>query len=305
MAPRGTASLARDLAALVRPQQWYKNLLVFVGLVFSLGLFEAELLARTTAAFFVFCVLAGGVYVVNDVLDAAEDRLHPRKRLRPVAAGRIGRVAALAFGLTLLALGLVAAESIHPQFFAVAAAYVVLQLAYVAYLKHHVFLDLFTIATGLMLRAAGGAVLIGVGMSPWLVLCTFFLALFLGLGKRRNELAVMGEAAGRHRRNLMQYSPDLLQQATTVVTSALVVSYSLYAFFHAQPLMMLTIPFALYGLFRYLFLTGAGTEGGEPEALLADRPMLANLLLWAALVVVILYRGADLARLWDALGGPP
>ena len=288
----GAAGLASDLLALARPRQWYKNLLLFVGLVFSLHLFDVGLALRALAGFAVFCALASGIYAFNDVLDAAEDRLHPRKRARPVASGRIPGPVAVAFGGALLSGGLAVAWSLGLGFFVVGLAYVLLQLGYLLSFKHQVFLDLFSISSGLVLRAIAGVVLIGVALSPWLILCTFFLALFLGLGKRRNELSVLGDGAALHRRNLGDYTPALLDQATTVITSALVVSYSLYAFFHENKLMMATIPFALYGLFRYMFLVSERGMGGEPEAVFKDVPSLVNMALWGLVVVAILYGGA-------------
>lgn len=287
------ASWWRDLAELARPRQWYKNLLLFAGLVFGLHLFEPLLAGRAVGGFVVFCAVASSVYALNDVLDAAEDRRHPVKRHRPVASGRVAPATAVALAGALMLAGLVAASLLHLGFFAVTLAYVLLQVAYVFSLKHHVFLDLFSIASGLLLRAVAGVVLVGVALSPWLLLCTFFLALFLGIGKRRAELRVLGEAAAAHRRNLRDYSEPLLVQATTIVTSVLVMSYSLYAFFHEQTAMMATIPFALYGLFRYLFLVGERDQGGEPEALFRDPPSLANLALWGLTAVFVLYGGPE------------
>lgn len=292
-AARGTlGSLVPDLLALARPRQWYKNLLLFVGLVFSLHLFEPGLAARAVAGFAVFCALASGIYALNDVLDAAEDRMHPRKRTRPVASGRVAAPVAVGFGAVLVGAGLASAWLLSPGFFLVGLAYVLLQVAYLLSFKHQVFLDLFSISSGLVLRAIAGVVLIGVALSPWLILCTFFLALFLGLGKRRNELSILGDGAALHRKNLGDYTPALLEQATTVITSALVVSYSLYAFFHENKLMMATIPFALYGLFRYMFLVSERGLGGEPEAVFKDVPSLVNMALWGLAVVLILYGGA-------------
>lgn len=290
------ASLPRDLVALARPRQWYKNLLLFVGLVFSLHLFDGPLALRAAAGFVVFCALASGIYALNDVLDAKEDALHPRKRGRPVASGRVPPKAATIFGGVLVGAGLGTAWALHQGFAAVCLAYVVLQLGYVLSFKHQVFLDLFSISSGLVLRAIAGVVLIGVALSPWLILCTFFLALFLGLGKRRNELSVLGSGAAAHRRNLAEYTPALLDQATTVITATLVVSYSLYTFFHANKLMMATIPFALYGLFRYMFLVSERGMGGEPEAIFKDVPSLVNLAFWTLAVIIVLYGGPELGE---------
>jgi 4-hydroxybenzoate polyprenyltransferase len=301
--PEPAPGLARDLLRLFRPRQWYKNVLLFVGLVFSLHLFNAGLAARALEGFAAFCVVASGVYALNDVIDAAEDRVHPKKRSRPVAAGRIREPVAAALGVAAICAGLGGAWLLSLPFFLVTAGYVALQVAYLLSLKHQVFLDLFSIAAGLVLRAIAGVVLVGVVLSPWLVLCTFFLALFLGLGKRRNELHVLGADAAAHRRNLGDYSQRLLDQATTVVMSALVVSYSLYTFFHENKAMMATIPFALYGLFRYLFLVSERNLGGEPEVLFKDVPSLVNLVLWGALSVAILYTGPErIAQLFAGLG---
>ena len=289
---RARGNLLTDLVGLMRPRQWYKNLLLFVGLVFSLHLFDPHLVALSFAGFGVFCALSSGIYALNDVLDVEEDRLHPRKRMRPVASGRVPVPAALLFGGALLGVGLISAWFLDVRFFAVGLAYALLQVGYLLSFKHQVFLDLFSISSGLVLRAIAGVVLIGVALSPWLILCTFFLALFLGLGKRRNELSVLGSGAALHRRNLGEYTPALLEQATTVITSALVVSYSMYAFFHENEWMMATIPFALYGLFRYMFLVSERGMGGEPEAVFKDLPSLVNLALWGLVVVLILYAGA-------------
>jgi 4-hydroxybenzoate polyprenyltransferase len=300
------AGVVPDLVALARPRQWYKNLLLFAGLVFSLHLFEPGLALRSVAGFAVFCALASGIYALNDVLDAAEDRLHPRKRTRPVASGRIPVPVAVGFGGALLGAGLASAWFLGLGFFLVGLAYVLLQMGYLLSFKHQVFLDLFSISSGLVLRAIAGVVLIGVALSPWLILCTFFLALFLGLGKRRNELSVLGDGAALHRKNLGDYTPALLDQATTVITSALVVSYSLYAFFHENKLMMATIPFALYGLFRYMFLVSERGMGGEPEAIFKDVPSLVNMALWGLVVVAILYGGAQAtADLFPPANGAP
>lgn len=292
--------IGRDLVALLRPRQWYKNLLLFVGLVFGLKLAEPALAARALGGFALFCLAASGVYALNDVLDAKEDRLHPRKRFRPVAAGRIGARTALGIAGGLFFVSLVGAALLQPAFFGVTLAYVLLQVLYVLVLKHQVFLDLFSIASGLLLRAVAGVVLVGVTLSPWLLLCTFFLALFLGLGKRRAELRALGDAAGTHRRNLTEYTEPLLAQATTIVTATLIMSYSLYAFFHPHIAMMATIPFAMYGLLRYLYLVTAREGGEEAEAIFRDAPSLVNLALWGATAVFVLYSGPERALEWWA-----
>lgn len=297
---RSAAETARDLVRLARPQQWYKNLLLFVGLVFALHLDEPDAARLAASGFLVFCLASSGVYAWNDVLDAPRDRLHPRKASRPVASRRVSVATAGVLGTALLLASVVSAAALGRPFLAVLVAYLAVQAAYLLSLRHHVFLDLFALATGLVLRAAAGVVVLGVALSPWLVLCTFFLALVLGLGKRRSELGELGESAPTHRESLRQYDAWVLDQSTAVVTSALVASYSLYAFFHGDPLMMLTVPPALYGVLRYLLLAHQGKLTEGPQGVFRDLPSVVSFVLWSFLVVAVLY--ADLAP-WTVSGG--
>jgi 4-hydroxybenzoate polyprenyltransferase len=279
----------------LRPRQWVKNLFVFGGLVFGQQLFTS---ARWTslAAFVVFCGLSGAIYLLNDVADRAKDRLHPDKRRRPIASGRLPVPHAVATAALLIGAGLAAAVWLAPAFALVALAYVVLLSAYSAWLKHVVILDVLTVAIGFVLRAAAGALVIGVTISGWLLICTVLLALFLALGKRRHEVLTLEADAARHRPILAEYSAGLLDQMIAVVTASTVTAYALYtmspetvAKFHTS-LLPITVPFVLYGIFRYLYLLYRRQLGGNPsETVVRDRPLLLNTLLWLLVVLVLIY----------------
>jgi 4-hydroxybenzoate polyprenyltransferase len=284
----------RVLLAALRPKQWSKNLIVFIGAVFALQLTEPGAVLRAGAAFVAFCLLSSAGYLFNDLLDIEADRQHPVKRNRPIASGLIARRRALALSLVLAAMGLTLALSLTPAFALVAGGYLGLTVLYSARLKHLVLIDLFVIAAGFVLRAVGGAVVVGVKVSPWLYVCTVLAALFLGLGKRRQELAALQATAGSHRRSLGEYTVELVDQLTTIVTAATIIAYSLYTFsapnLPRNEAMMLTIPLVIYGLFRYLYLVRVQGEGGSPEELLlTDRPLFASAIGWAALSAAILY----------------
>ena len=263
---RRTVPSPFDFLRALRPKQWTKNLLVYFALVFSLNQYWtpgnlAQLtanLARASAAFWAFCMISSAQYLINDVLDVSKDRLHPRKRHRPIAAGLVSVPQAVAGAVVLLALGLGLASLIDPLLGLIGATYFVLMLGYSFSLKHLVIVDVFAIAGGFVLRAAAGAIAIGVPISPWFYTCTVLAALFLGFSKRRHELVLLEKGAGDHRRILDEYSPQLLDQMISVVTTSTVVAYALYTFTErslpSNHAMMLTIPFVLYGIFRYLFL---------------------------------------------------
>jgi 4-hydroxybenzoate polyprenyltransferase len=284
------------LLASLRPRQWTKNLLVFAGLIFSRGLLEPALVARSVLAFSLFCLLSGGVYLINDVMDAERDRAHPQKRHRPVASGRLPPAVALAAGVGLLAGATAAAFLLSPRFGLVALAYAVLLTAYSAGLKHVVIVDTLIIAGGFVLRALAGVVVLGIDFSDWLLLCTILLALFLTFGKRRAELRELEAGAIGHRPILSEYSPELLDQMIAVVTASTLMAYALYTMATETHLRLgtarlpLTIPFVLYGIFRYLYLLYRRDLGGNPsEHLLTDLALLVDVALWGAAVIVILY----------------
>ena len=290
-------SAAANLIISIRPGEWTKNLFVFAGLLFGQRLTDAVAVKRAGLAFLVFCALAGVVYLVNDVADRDRDRQHPRKKNRPIASGALGVPTALGAAVVLTACGLGGAWWLGRDFFAVAAGYLLLLVLYSGPLKHIVIIDVLTIAIGFVLRVAAGAVAIGVPISQWLLICTILLALFLGLSKRRHEIVLLADGAIGHRRILEEYSPYLLDQMIGVVTASTLMAYILYATSHetaekfgTSPL-GLTIPFPLYGIFRYLYLVHRKEGGGSPaELLLNDRPLLACVAFWAVAVVVIIYR---------------
>ena len=279
----------------LRPRQWVKNLFVFAGLVFAQRLFTPAVWAAL-AAFVVFCGLSGAIYLLNDVADRDKDRLHPDKRSRPIASGRLPVRTALAAAVVLIVIGLAAAVWLSRPFAAAAAAYVVLLCAYSAWLKHVVIVDVLVVALGFVLRAAAGALAIGVAISGWLLICTVLLALFLALGKRRHEVLTLEGRAAQHRPILAEYSAGLLDQMIAVVTASTVTAYALYtmspetvAKFHTS-LLPATLPFVLYGIFRYLYLLYRRHLGGNPsDMVVRDRPLLLNTLLWLIVVLLIIY----------------
>ena len=281
----------------LRPRQWVKNLFVFGGLVFSQRLFTASVWPAL-AAFAIFCGLSGAIYLLNDVADRDKDRLHPRKRERPIASGLLTVPAALASAAVLILAGLGAAVALSPRFAAVALAYVVLLSLYSVVLKHVVIVDVLTVAIGFVLRAVGGALAIGVEISGWLLICTILIALFLALGKRRHEYLTLEGDAARHRPILAEYSAGLLDQMIAVVTASTVTAYALYtmspetvAKFHTH-LLPVTLPFVLYGIFRYLYLLYRRQLGGNPsELFLNDRALLLNTIGWIVAILLIIYGG--------------
>jgi len=288
-------SLVAAAVVSLRPRQWSKNLFVFAGLIFSQSLFT-PLFWPALAAFLIFCALSGAIYVFNDLADVEKDRLHPTKRNRPIASGALAAPTAAALGLVLLVGSLGAAFRLSVPFFLVAAAYAILLTAYSLWLKHLVILDVLTVAAGFVLRAVGGAAAIAVEISGWLVICTILVALFLALGKRRHEYRTLRGDAASHRPILAEYSESFLDQMVAVVTASTVTAYALYtmspdtvAKFHTR-LLPVTLPFVLYGIFRYLYLLYRRELGGNPsDLLLNDRALLVNTVLWMLSLLVIIY----------------
>jgi len=288
-------SLPRALFVSLRPHQWLKNLVVLAALVFSKHLFDIPALAQASLAFAVFCALAGAVYLVNDLADLERDRLHPAKRLRPLASGELRPQVARAAAAGLFVFALLASATLGAGFLLCALAYPALGIAYSLALKHVVIVDVLAVALGFVLRAVAGAVAIGVHFSPWLLVCTLLLALFLALAKRRHELVTLEDAAA-HRQILAEYSPYLLDQMIAVVTASCLTAYAFYTLApetvekYRTERLALTIPFVIYGIFRYLYLVHQRDQGGSPgDVLLTDRPLLAAVALWAAVMVLIVY----------------
>jgi len=278
----------------LRPKQRSQNLLVFSGLVFTYNLLNPGMLTRTILAFVAFCALSSAGYLWNDLRDIQADRLHPVKRRRPIASGQVPPALAAMIAVVLGVAGLTLALALGTPFLLVASLYMLLTVTYSIWLKHLVLIDVFGISAGFVLRAVGGAVVIGVPVSPWLYVCTVLVSLFLGFGKRRNELELMESGAGGHRKNLEQYSVELLDQLILIVASVTIMAYSLYTF-SAENLprdhsMMLTIPLVLYGLFRYLYLVRVRHQGGAPEDLLLTDPgLLWTAISWVGLSLIVLY----------------
>jgi 4-hydroxybenzoate polyprenyltransferase len=285
------------LVMALRPRQWLKNGLLFVPLAFTLNLHHVDLVARTLGAFMCFCALSSAGYLLNDVKDVESDRAHPAKRSRPIASGRLSVPVALAAALALALAGLGGCFWLSPQFGGTGVAYLGMTTVYTLWMKHQVLLDVFGIAAGFVIRAAAGAVAIGVPISPWLYSATMLGALLIALGKRRADLQTLGASAARHRRNLEAYTVELVDQLIAIISGTALMTYALYTF-SAENLprdhsMMLTIPVVLYGLFRYLYLLHVRGGGGAPdELLLRDTPLLASIGVWAALAVAVLYLGS-------------
>jgi len=281
----------------LRPRQWVKNGFIFAALVFDGQVTAAGPLLRTLAGFVVFCLASSAVYLINDLADIEEDRVHPVKRTRPLPSGALPVSVAVVAAIVLVVITLGFGLALATGFAAVVFAYLVLNLLYSLRLKHVPIIDVFLVAAGFVLRVGAGETLITVErFSPWLYVCTTLLALFLALGKRRAELKLLADSAGQHRRVLDGYTIPLLDHLLVIVSSTTIMAYSLYTFsaenLPDNHLMMLTIPFVIYGLFRYIWLSQVKDAGGAPEdLLLSDRPLLATVLLWGLAATAVLYLG--------------
>lgn len=279
----------------LRPKQWTKNLIIFAALVFDVKFLEPSFVLRATTAFVLFSLLAGSIYLVNDLVDVQKDRRHPYKRHRSIASGRLPRRRAQAAVAVIWAAVLPASLALGPKFLAVALVYLGTMLAYQWLLKHYVLIDVFTLAAGFVLRAVAGAAAIDVPISPWLYAVTVLLSLFLGFAKRRHELLLLEGEADDFRPALEHYTAELLDQMIVVVAASTIMAYSLYTFtapnLPPNHAMMVTIPFVLYGIFRYFLLIHRSDAGAGPpdQLLLTDRPLLASILLWVLSVLAILY----------------
>jgi len=286
----------RTLTISFRPTQWFKNLFIFAALVFSRNLNDLSMGLSVLGAFALFCLLSSGTYLINDLFDLRNDREHPLKSRRPLASGQLSKSTAAITAAVLVLASLGLSFLLHPHFGVAALTYLVINLAYSAYLKQVVILDVMLVAFGFVLRAVAGALVIEVEISSWLLICTVLIALFLALGKRRHEVQLLAEGSSQHRRVLGEYSPYFLDQMIAVVTASALMSYTLYTLspevarkFGDNDLMF-TVPFVLYGIFRYLYLVHRQSKGGSPaHVLLTDRPLMLDILLWFAAVWFILY----------------
>lgn len=300
---------------LLRPHQWVKNVFVFAGLVFGRRMFDPESVSLTFAGFFALCLVSSAVYIINDIRDRHEDRLHPRKRLRPIASRAVPVSHAVVLAGLLLALGLGGSWALRPPGFGlIATAYFALQVGYTFAFKHLVILDVIAIGTGFVLRAVSGAVLIGVAISHWLVLCTFTLCLFMGFSKRRCELTAMaanGQSAGQHRRTLALYTADLLNHMTTLTAGVAIVTFLLYTVdkrtveVFGTNYLLYTLPIVVYAVFRFALLVEHGGVDGPTDVVLKDRPFQIAILCWVLAALVIVYWGEQIRDYVESLGPPP
>ena len=294
------AGLPKYLLLTMRPKQWFKNVFVFAGIVFANDILLTNLdsIVRVLATFLLWCLIASSIYLINDLVDIDKDRQHPKKRYRPLASGHLAPGAALTATLVFLGIGLPLAWLLSAKLALVLAVYVVMQLAYSFRLKHVVILDVFIIAAGFIFRTVSGALVLDITISPWLLICTGLLSLFLALAKRRHELVLLEAGSGSHRRVLDDYSTELVQEMISIVTASTIIAYILYTLNPTNPhiptkpfpMMLTTVPFVVYAIFRYLYLVYKKDEGGSTEEmLLKDWPMLLDILLWGLTVLAILY----------------
>jgi 4-hydroxybenzoate polyprenyltransferase len=279
----------------MRPRQWIKNGFVFFALIFDKQLFQPEPFLRTTEGFLLFCLISSSVYLFNDLADIEADRQHPQKKHRPLASGRLSAGVAIVAAVLLAVLALSLGYWLAPAFAALLSMYFVINLLYSRWLKHVPILDVLIIAAGFVLRVAGGVTLITVErFSPWLYMITVLFSLYLGLGKRRAEMSLLAQGAASHRKVLDGYTLPLIDQYITIVSGTTIVAYALYTFsapnLPQNHSMMLTIPFVVYGIFRYLQLIQTGNTTGSPEEVaLTDRPLQVTVLLWGLAVIAIFY----------------
>jgi 4-hydroxybenzoate polyprenyltransferase len=293
--PNGSlVSTARDILVTTRPRQWTKNLVVLAALAFSGDLFDAQRALLAVATFGLFCLLSGAVYTFNDIVDAQADKTHAEKAARPIASGSLSVGVAVPAALVLAVLAVAGCFALGVRVGVVALAYLALQAGYTLLFKRVVILDAMVIASGFVLRAVAGAWAIKVPVSPWLLLCTFLLAVFLALAKRRHELGLLEEQASSHRESLREYSVPLIDSMISATVAATILAYALYTFSPGRGeryhYLMATVPIVAYGLYRYLFLVYGHNLGGSPEEiLLTDWPLIIDIIVWMAAVGIIVY----------------
>lgn len=279
----------------MRPKQWAKNVFVFAPLVFDVKLTDPYYLGRTIAGFVLLCLVSGAVYLINDLVDIEKDRQHPRKRLRPLPSGQLSVTPAIIAAVLIVLISLPAGLILDWAFGAILTGYLLIQIAYSFWLKNIVIIDVLMIAAGFLLRVAAGVPLVEAErFSPWLYVSMMLLALLIGFGKRRHELVLLKENANAHRQSLQEYNLPLLDHAITIVTASTLLTYALYTFsapnLPPNHSMMLTIPFVLYGIFRYLYLIHVKGMGGAPEEIVfSDRPLQVTVFLWGLGVVLVMY----------------
>lgn len=285
-------STALNLLRLLRPRQWVKNVFILAAPLYGGGLFVDETIVRTLLAVAIFCALSGGIYAFNDLKDVDQDRLHPRKRTRPLASGRIRPWMAVLFGAFLLCVSLAGALLVSRGLFWAALCYLVINTFYTLWWKHVVILDIFSVASGFVLRVVAGALAADVVLRPWILVCTLALALLVSLGKRRSEIVLLGGSAENHRRILSEYPLPFIDTLIIVASTMTVLAYTLFTFDSGHShYLMTTIPFVFYGVFRYLYLIYVKGETDPPEViLLRDAPMLINGVLWGVSSAWLFYQ---------------
>jgi 4-hydroxybenzoate polyprenyltransferase len=278
------------LIELMRPKQWIKNFFVFAALIFSKKFIYLPYLIKTLHAFICFCLISSSVYILNDIVDEKKDKLHPKKKTRPIAAGVVEKKEAIIFLIILIPITLIFSIYVDVYFFMILSFYLINNILYTFKLKHMVIIDVMSIAAGFIFRVVGGALAIGVIVSPWILVCTMLLSMFLALSKRRNELIILDNNAGNHREILKEYSLPFIDNMLSTITASIVMAYSLYTFFaYTEKYMMLTIPFVLYGIFRYQYIVYKENKGGSPdEIVITDIPLLINIILWVIISILIL-----------------
>ncbi len=299
----GDMETLRLIVVSMRPQQWAKNVLVFAAVVFSGRFLDVDALLASLLCFASFCLVSGAIYIFNDIVDRESDRLHPLKKARPIASGELSVGAASVAAMVAALAGLAVALYVSFAFadasilvFVVVLVYLLLQIAYTLLLKHLVILDVMTLSAGFVLRVLAGGVAIDAQLSYWAIICTILLALFMGFGKRRHEIILLNDAAISHRRSLGEYSPYFLDQMIAVTTASTVMAYALYTMSSevieklGTDKLIVTLPFVIYGIFRYLYLVHRRDVAGDPtRALLTDPPLMVSVMLWFITVVILLY----------------
>jgi 4-hydroxybenzoate polyprenyltransferase len=280
----------KDLISLMRVRQWYKNLLIFLAIFFSSNISNYEHLYLTMIGFFALSFVSSANYIINDLIDIKKDQLHPEKKFRPLAAGKIRKSVAIILAILLLILALFIAYNLNVQFMGIVVLMFVITQIYTFYLKKIVFADILTIAILFVIRALSGAVLIDVQISPWLVLCPFFLSLFLSVGKRHSDILLMKEKSAKTRKVLKDYTQKLTESLMTISTTLLIISYALYSFLSEHQNLLYTLPFALFVIFRYYQLISNGSViARHPEKVIKDKAIIIGILLWVIITAVMIY----------------
>jgi len=294
--------MVRALVRAMRPKQWAKNVFIFAGVFFDGRVLDPLRLLHSVLAFAIFCLVSSAIYLINDLADMEQDRQHPMKRNRPLASGALQPPVALAAAVVMLVASIVASFFLQTIFGFITVLYALIMILYSFSLKHVVIIDVMAVAAGFVLRVFAGATVVEVTrFSPWLYVCTTLLALFIAINKRRHEILLLAENANNHRPALQEYTPAFLDNMTSLVTATMLAAYSFYTFsapnLPKNHSMMLTIPFVLYAIFRYLYLIHVRNLGGAPEDIaLGDRPLMIAFVLWALTAAVVLYAPVILAR---------